>query len=54
MDYLPTMAPQALELSYDCPGASELTLKDMDKIDWLQNTPKLLGCTLSVIDCFGN
>ena len=33
------VASLALGQSYDCPSASEVTLKDM-KIDWQQTTPK--------------
>ena len=35
--------------SYDCPGAREVTLKDMDKIDLQQIKPKLISVHISCI-----
>ena len=45
MSFLPRffmVASLALGQSYDCPSASEATLKDMGKIDSSQTTTKFL------------
>ena len=40
--YVFRVASLALGQSYDCPSASEVTLKDLDKIDWHLTTTKHL------------
>ena len=42
------VASQALGQSYNCPRASEATLKDMGKINWYQTLAKRESCIYSM------